>query len=159
MYTRSSKSPEPVMPTQSPPGAVQNIGQAQPFRLPKIKGGELVYEAGGGPALITLSAVGCAGCRQRVPTDAKAYTMAKKYGVPVWNIFVYANATAGAQFQAELQPAADEFVYDVDGKVSVTTYGGSDSSCWLLIDKTGNLIYRSGPDLAALEEKLKLADR
>ena len=128
-------------------------GNAPSFTLPRLEGEPLHFE-GAGPALITLSAVGCVGCQERVPTDRQAYELAHKRRVPIWNVFVYAQGDGARAFKERFQPQADEYLYDTDGAVSVKTYGGSDSTCWILIDGQGNIIYRSGPNLDDLEKKL-----
>lgn len=147
-----SNSQSPISAQVSPAG----LGQAPSFELPRVEGAPLVYKAGNGPALITLSAVGCAGCRQRIPIDLQARQEVARYGVPVWNIFVYADANSAKAFQAELNPQADEFLFDRDGSVSVRTYGGSDASCWILIDEYGKIVYRGPSEVAKLQQALKL---
>lgn len=128
-------------------------GHAASFALPRVQGSPLTFN-GKGPLLITLSAVGCQGCQQRVGIDRQAYEAAHRSKVPVWNIFVYSQAQGAQSFKDQLKPFADEFLYDADGHVSVNTYGGSDSSCWILIDKEGMIAYRGGSDLGALQKKL-----
>lgn len=123
------------------------------FTLPKLPEGELVFK-GKGPALITLSAIGCDGCMKRVPLDRQAYELAHARGVPVWNILVFADAQSGQAFIDKFKPQADEFLYENPPIVSVNTYGGSDNTCWMVIDKSGSLVYKGAADLKALESKL-----
>ena len=155
----SSPTPERVAASASPsaktPGqaVTLRIGDRVPgFRLPgSISGQEFVYESRQPgsperiPIFIALTATGCGDCVDRVDgLDREAYTLAKQAGAEVWNFLVYQAATGVPDFIVRHGPSADQIVADPDSKISVTTLGGSDSQCWILIDGQGLLAWR-GP--------------
>ena len=115
------------------------------------------YEAGSGPYLVVLTATGCGGCLERIDgTDRSAYEMAKAEGLEVWNLLVYHPDSGREQFVAVRNPSADRVSSDPRGEFSVRTLGGSDATCWMLIDGQGKLVWRGPAKLKALEEALLL---
>lgn len=128
--------------------------RAVPFQLETTDGRSESF-TGEGPAIITLTAVGCDGCRKRVSLDAQLWDTARRMKVPVWNILVYANPQAGQSFVAEYSPQADHIVLDPQGKVAVNQYGGSDANCWMFIGADGRFLYRGKEDLNAMKAALE----
>lgn len=127
--------------------------RAVPFQLSTPDGQQQSF-SGQGPAIITLTAIGCDGCRKRVPLDSQLWELASKRQVPVWNLLVYATPPAGANFVAEFAPRADHIVVDPQGQVSVNQYGGSDANCWMMIGADGRFLYRGKEDLEAMKRAL-----
>ena len=134
-----------------------DVGDVVPdFQLNNARGETVVHKAGTGPLLITLTATGCADCIQRIgKEDATAYEMAAKSGVPVWNMLVYHPDNQAASFVERHNPVADEVVADPTSQTSVRMLGGSDATCWLLLDKEGRLAYRGPVSLDNLERELR----
>ncbi len=139
------------------------IGDRVPdFRLPaSLPGESFAYEgrgegsSEGSPVLIVLTATGCGECLGRVDgIDREAYALAKGVGAEVWNFLVYEAATGVPDFIVRRGPSADHVVADPESKVSVTTLGGSDTQCWLLIDRKGRLAWRGPAELEGLRTAL-----
>lgn len=126
------------------------------FPLPDPKGKETIYQAGQGPILVVLTATGCGGCLQRIDNaDREAYNKAHALGIPVWNMLVYQGVEGAQAFVDQHQPSADLVLCDPQSSVSVTTLGGSDATCWLLIDKSGKLAWRGPAEPEALTRALE----
>lgn len=132
---------------------VLEIGEkVPPFGLINTEGKRVVFNEETGPLMIILTATGCQGCIQRIDKDdVSAYEMAQKAQFKVWNQLVYLSPERSEDFAKKYQPSADEVMADPQAKISVKTLGGSDSTCWLLIDAEGHLAYRGPADLSKLE--------
>ena len=143
--------------TVQPAGRTLSIGESVPdFELTDATGKVVAYKKGDGPLFITLTATGCADCLRRIDAeDVTAYEMAKKSEFDVWNVLVYHPAAGAADFVKKRQPTADAVLADPQAVISVKTLGGSDSTCWLLIDEKGRLVYRGPADLPKLETALQ----
>ena len=133
-----------------------NIGDTVPEFSLSTKGFEqVVHREGDGPLLIVLTATGCRECLERISQqDVEAYKLASKRGVRVWNLLVFHGPGGVTHFMEQYQPAADQVLADASSEVSVRMLGGSDQTCWLLIDSEGRLAYRGPVDLDALEKAL-----
>lgn len=128
--------------------------KALPFSLPRVDGSLLQYQ-GKGPVAITLTAVGCGGCRERIPRDKELLKMTREKGVPLYNVLVFApDAPSGRQFVEQFQPEADEIVVDPGGQVFVNQYLGSDNNCWMLIGPQGEFLYRGPENMQAMKAGL-----
>ena len=148
------REPTPTPAAASTPAAFSGFpDRAVPFQLETPDGRSQSFSADG-PAIITLTAVGCDGCRKRVPLDTQLWELARKRRVPVWNILVYANPTAGQTFISEYAPQADHIVVDPQGKVAVNQYGGSDANCWMFIGADGRFLYRGKEDMNQMQRAL-----
>jgi hypothetical protein len=134
-----------------------SIGAAVPsFSLDDPSGQSWTYTAGQGPALIVLTATGCAGCLERIDgVDRQAYLLAQTMKVPVWNILVYSGVEGADEFVDKHKPSTDLVLCDPASDVSVRTLGGSDATCWLLIDGQGKLAWRGPAEMDGLEDALK----
>ncbi len=152
-YQRQPESSSTPRPTAQASSAVGFPERAVPFQLSTLNGQQESF-SGNGPAIFTLTAIGCDGCRKRVPLDGQLWEMANKAKVPVWNLLVYATPPAGANFVAEFAPRADHIVVDPQGQVSVNQYGGSDANCWMMIGADGRFLYRGKEDLDAMKRAL-----
>lgn len=125
------------------------------FQMSNAQGEIVAHKPGTGPLFISLTATGCGECIQRIDKqDATAYEMARKSNVPVWNMLVYHPQNRAASFVEARNPVADQVLADPTALISVRTLGGSDSTCWMLIDKEGKLAYRGPVDLKKLEQAL-----
>lgn len=136
----------PATPAPVPSSTPAHRGLA-PFTLPELGGSEF-HSSASAPAFITLTATGCAGCIRRVETDRPTIKAMQARGIPVYNVLVYADQPGGREFVDRHHPTADKILVDQSADVSVKTWGGSDSNCWFLLGKQGELLYR-GPDNAA----------
>lgn len=132
-------------------------GEAVPsFVLSDPSGNDVVYQAGQGPILVVLTATGCGGCLARIDgTDREAYNKAKALDISVWNMLVYQGADNATGFVDQHLPSADLVLCDPKAEVSVSTLGGSDATCWLLIDKEGKLAWRGPAEPEALAKALE----
>ena len=132
-------------------------GEAVPsFVLSDPSGKDVVYQAGQGPILVVLTATGCNGCLARIDgTDREAYNKAKALDISVWNMLVYQGADGAAGFVDQHLPSADLVLCDPKAEVSVSTLGGSDATCWLLIDREGKLAWRGPAEPEALAKALE----
>lgn len=127
---------------------------APPFELHSNLGPPRKFE-GKGPLVITLTAVGCGGCIERIPRDQELYQLAKKARIPYYNVLVYvADDASGAQFVQEHQPAADDVLNDPGGKVFVNQYKGSDNNCWMVIGPQGEFRYRGPENMEAMRKAI-----
>ncbi|MBS2039964.1 hypothetical protein JST97_33570 [bacterium] len=139
-----------VQATPTPAAATSEPGNyfpdtAPPFELHSNLGPPRKFD-GKGPLVVVLTAVGCGDCVTRIPRDKEIYEMAKKAGIPYYNILVYVQDDAqGAQFVAEHQPAGDDILNDPGGLVFVGKYKGSDNNCQMVIGRQGEFLYR-GPE-------------
>lgn len=146
-------------PTPVPSAPVRAVNgfpdKAIPFRLARPDGSEFAYQ-GQGPVVITLTAVTCGGCQQRIPLDKELLALAREHKVPLYNVLVYAADPAyGQSFVAQFQPAADEILIDPGGLVFVNQYRGSDSNCWMLIGPKGEFLYRGPENMQAMRTGLQ----
>lgn len=143
----------------SPPPAYQTVsmGQLVPdFTLTNADGGQTTHRAGEGPLLIVLTATGCGECLQRIDAaDQEGYEMAQQANVPVWNLLVFHPNDRAAEFKDQHKPHADQVLADPTSDISVRMLGGSDATCWIMLDKEGKLAYRAGAQPAALEQALQ----
>lgn len=139
------------------PPKVISIGDSVPNFMLTNSHGELVqYNQGDGSLFISLTATGCGDCLRRIEAeDVTAFEMAKKSQLQVWNMLVYHPNSAAADFVNRHHPSADQVLADPQSEISVKTLGGSDSTCWLLIDGKGRLAYRGPADPAKLEIALQ----
>jgi hypothetical protein len=137
-------------------GTPLRVGDAVPhFSLQNHLGEVMEYQAGDGPLFITLTATGCGQCLARIEKeDMSAFEMASKAGVDVWNMLVFHPHERAGSFVTQYSPSANQVMADPDSGVSVKMLGGSDSTCWLLIDGEGRLVYRAGVNLEALDSAL-----
>lgn len=149
-----TRGEQPAQPSAKLPIAMGDV--VPDFQLNNAQGEAVVHKAGTGPLLVTLTATGCGDCIQRIDKeDATAYEMAAKSGVPVWNMLVYHPDNQAASFVQSHNPVADEVVADPTSQTSVRMLGGSDATCWLLLDKEGRLAYRGPVSLDNLERELR----
>ena len=149
-------TPTPAALIKKVPAQPVSVGDAVPsFTLTDSRGEEVLYRKGVGPVFITLTATGCGDCLHRIKKeDVTAYEMAKESGVAVWNLLVFHPTEGAAGFAEQHRPSADRVMADPSSVVSVKTLGGSDATCWLLIDAEGRLAYRGPVDTAALKSAL-----
>ena len=70
-------------------------------------------------------------------------------------MLVYHSQSRAAEFVERNQPTADAVLVDPQSNISVKTLGGSDSTCWLIIDAEGRLGYRGPAELDKLETALQ----
>lgn len=133
------------------------IGEVVPdFTLTDAFGDRITHRQADGPLFITLTATGCGDCLKRIAAeDSRAFELAQQAGVPVWNLLVYHPNERAPDFVSQYQPRADRVLADPTAQASVSLLGGSDSTCWLLLDKEGKLVYRAGVDPEALAKVLK----
>ena len=82
------------------------------------------------------------------------YDAARKAGVPTTNMLVYTGESAGQSFLKNHAPAADLILCDPSADISVRMLGGSDATCWLVIDGQGKLAWRGSADPARISELL-----
>jgi peroxiredoxin len=152
-----SSAPGPEAPLAAFTPGLLSIGQPVPtFALSDPSGENVVYQAGQGPVMIVLTATGCGGCLERIDgLDREAYNKAKERGIPVWNLLVYQGVEGARAFQEQHQPSADLVLCDQKAEVSVATLGGSDATCWLLIDKQGKLAWRGPANSEGLSRALQ----
>lgn len=143
------------------PGANQRLttatialGQVVPaFTLQHPDGSSFTFERG--PLLVVLTATPCAECLERVEqADLKLYQAASEAGLPSANLLVYAGESAGKSFLNDHAPAADLVLCDPSADISVQMLGGSDATCWLLIDRQGKLAWRGPADPNRIGELL-----
>lgn len=158
----SSPPPAPAATTAAAaPASAANgtvsIGQQVPeFTLADADGGQTTHKAGEGPLLIVLTATGCGECLQRIQgADLKAYEMAQQANVPVWNLLVFHPNDRAAEFKEQHEPHAERVLADPTSDISVRMLGGSDATCWILLDREGKLAYRASTDPSALEKALQ----
>jgi hypothetical protein len=152
-----SVTPSPVAIAEfQPPQAPLRIGDRVPsFELMDKDGSAVAYTSGSGPLLVVLTATGCGECLQRIDKeDAVAKEIAERAGAGVWNLLVYQNPSGVDEFVERYDPTADVILADPTAGVSVKLLGGSDSTCWLLIDGEGRLAYRGPVDEAALQKAM-----
>lgn len=137
---RSSPRSAPTPLAASPPAF-----QPQPrgFTLDRVGGGTFRYD-GTSPCFVTLTAIGCQECRERVESDRPTVQFMRELGIPVCNILVYSDKDAGQAFVEQYHPGADLILVDPDASVSVRQWGGSDETCWFLLGEGGRLLY-AGP--------------
>lgn len=136
----------------SAPGLV--VG-GEDFTLEEVGGGSQRLAEVQGPVLITLSAVGCPDCQARVEkVDRKSYQVAQQAGVKVWNLLVYADQTQGSNWTTVYSPSADMVLVDPGGKVSVNQLGGSDATCYILLDAEHKKVWQGQADPVELEQRL-----
>jgi len=146
--TVAVSSPSPSGPAEGPDGRT-----APPFTLNDADGRPHSYDGKGG-LFIVLTAIGCGDCLSRIEAqDRKAAEMARARGLPVWNLLVFADESAGRTFMTGHQPDADRVLVDPGGKVSVDVYRGSDAACWILV-RGGRIVWQGGADLEALGKAL-----
>jgi len=153
---KPTNNPNPAVAATASPAApnTQFPDKALPFSLPRVDGSTLQYR-GKGPVAITLTAVGCGGCRERIPRDKELLKLTREKGVPLYNVLVFSpDAQAGRQFVDQFQPEADEIVVDPGGQVFVNQYLGSDNNCWMLIGPQGEFIYRGPENMQAMKTGL-----
>ena len=148
----------PIAASATAPAASRplNIGDAVPtFSLPDKDQQEVTYTQGQGPILIVLTATGCRECLERISSeDVEAHSLAAGRNVEVWNLLVFQRPEGVSSFVQQRNPKADKVLADPGSEVSVRMLGGSDQTCWLLIDGEGKLAYRGPVDLDALEKAL-----
>jgi hypothetical protein len=146
-----SSEPEPPSP-QRP----LHIGEKVPgFTLTDHHQQQVIYRPGQGPMFIVLTATGCQECLDRIDKqDSAAHEIAKESGLEVWNLLVFQSAERAPGFVESYQPSADRILADPSSGVSVKLLGGSDSTCWMLIDEQGRLAYRGPVDQEALQKAL-----
>lgn len=140
-YTHRQKpyTEPPQFPAVSP--ATRSAGA---FTLNDLEGHPVSYRADGKPLFVILTAVGCGECRARIPLDGEAVAAAHARGLRVWNILVYSGWDAGRGFRDQFHPAEDLILCDPSGSVAVNQLGGSDASCWIMIDGQGAIRWQ-GP--------------
>lgn len=115
------------------------------FTLQEVSGASRSLSEVSGPVFIYLTATGCADCLARVHrVDRESVDLAKKNGLTVWNLLVYADNTAGAAFVADYAPSADAIFSDPGGSIGVNLLGGSDATCYLLLDENHNKVWQGG---------------
>lgn len=108
-----------------------------------------------GPYLFVLTATGCGGCLERIGgTDREAHRLATRKGLKVLNLLVYQGLEGSSDFVKQHRPSADRVLCDPSADFSVRTLGGSDATCWILVDSKGRLAWRGPADPAALEVAL-----
>ncbi|MGE0495161.1 MAG: TlpA family protein disulfide reductase [Vulcanimicrobiota bacterium] len=138
----------PPVPAVSPrlSTAPVEIGQPVPaFTLKHPDGSSFTFEQG--PLLVVLTATPCGECLQRIDqADLRLYQAAREAGLPSANLLVYAGESVGQSFLDEHSPAADMVLCDPSADISVQMLGGSDATCWLLIDRQGKLAWRGPAD-------------
>lgn len=161
LFQQDEEKPAEPITTATPtvvssPVRTLSVGEVVPsFSLLDSEGEIVLHEQGQGPLFITLTARGCKGCMERVDSaDVAAYEMAKKSEVTVWNMLVYHPDAGTAEFVRQFQPSADSIMADPKSDISVKMLGGSDSTCWLLLDDEGKLAYRGPVDLERLQDAL-----
>lgn len=130
-----------------------DIGDAVPtFSLQDKDRQQVTYTQGQGPILVVLTATGCRECLERISSeDVEARLLANSQKVEVWNLLVFQRPEGVAGFVEQRNPSADKVLADPSSEISVRMLGGSDQTCWLLIDGEGKLAYRGPVDLDALE--------
>lgn len=154
-----SATPSAVTSSGSQQRASQFPDRAVPFTLPRVGGdreggSELVYD-GKSAAVITLTAVGCGGCIERIPRDKELNALAHQAGLPIYNVLVYCgDVPSGKAFIEANHPQADAIVIDPGGQVFVNQYLGSDNNCWMVIGSQGEFLYRGPENLAAMKAAL-----
>lgn len=153
---QATESPEllsEATPSVAPVVSTLQIGEPVPyFRLAGPAGKRVNYEPGHGPLLVVLTATGCSECLDRIHRqDREAYELAKSSGLEVWNLLVYHPAAGATEFVKRNHPTADHVLADPGAEVSVRTLGGSDATCWILIDREGRLAYRGPSELTSLQ--------
>lgn len=154
MFWWSARRPEPLpAPAPSATEAATALPVGAAFELPALEGDRAVHAVGQGPLLMLLTSPGCAGCRDRAPLDKEVHQIAKDHGIPVWSLLVYTDEATARRFVEETSQPADRHLLDADAKVAVSTYGGSDASCWVLLNRKGEIVYR-GNDVKGLWEAL-----
>lgn len=150
------KEADPAPRPDFTPALVAEHEAVPSFPLTGPSGEETIFKAGQGPLLVVLTATGCGGCLERIDAaDREAYTKAHDLDIPVWNLLVYQGVNGAQEFVDRHQPSADVILCDPQASVSVTTLGGSDATCWLLIDKSGKLAWRGPADPEALTRALE----
>lgn len=153
----ATEPPKTVADSDRPPGnRPLNIGDKVPnFSLTDQDQKTVTYNEGQGPLLIVLTATGCGECLERISKeDVEAYNLAQARDLQVWNLLVFQNPGGVSSFVDQKSPSADEVLADPSSEISVRTLGGSDQTCWLLIDGEGRLAYRGPVDLTALGKAL-----
>jgi hypothetical protein len=154
-YVTRGQATPPVTPT--PVTVVPSTGgfpdKAVPFQLHRIDGSTLDY-AGKGPLIVTLTAIACQGCRERIPLDKELLAMAKSQKIPLYNVLVFGDDTTGPEFAKQYQPEADEILVDPGGRVFVDQYRGSDNNCWMLIGPQGEFRYRGPANMIPMKTAL-----
>ena len=151
--SRSTTAPSP--PTNAPKALA--LGEAVPsFSLSDPSNQSWTYTAGQGPILLVLTATGCSGCLERIDNvDREAYQLAKSKKVPVWNMLVFQDVNGASEFVEQRKPSQDLVLCDPTSDVSVKTLGGSDDTCWLLIDRQGRLAWRGPAEMEGLRAGLR----
>lgn len=146
---------------KSPAATVQqdSIPNSQPveFTLPRVGGEDYEFKADGRNwTLITLTAIGCGGCIERQPTDAKAYGYMKDRGGRTVSLYLYGSP---AQFESVLKEnptQADAVLADYQGKIGVSQLRGSDSRCWILLRPDGVVAWQGGAQIEALKNHFEV---
>ena len=147
-------SPTPVVSATAPAVAAPGFpDKAVPFQLHRVDGTSFNY-AGQGPVVITLTAIGCQGCRERIPLDKELARLAEEHKVPLYNGLVFADDKTGSDFAQQYQPQATEILCDPGGRVFVDQYRGSDNNCWMLIGPQGEFLYRGPESMDAMKKAL-----
>jgi hypothetical protein len=132
----------------TPPAPAPTSGLGA-FTLDELSGGPFHFK-GDRPAFITLSAIGCGGCIQRVQTDRNIIQYMRELGVPHYNVLVYADQRSGNEFYTRHAPSADKILIDPTADTSVRQWGGSDDNCWFVLGNNGELLYKGRNDDKAI---------
>ncbi len=147
-------SPSPIpLATQTARASNGLPERAGPFQL-RTSDGRVREFSGQGPLIITLTAIGCGGCINRIPTDKELLAVAQEKNIPLYNVLVFADDNSGKQFVDQYHPSATEILFDPGGKVSVNQYGGSDGNCWMLIAPDGKFLYQGSENMSAMKQAL-----
>ena len=158
-FVQSPDSPPPERVQRGVQTEVRTVslGETVPsFVLKDSAGTDITHQEGEGPVLIVLTATGCEGCLNRIQSeDLEAYRAAQNAGVPAWNMLVYHPQERALDFERSHRPQADHVLADPSAATSVRMLGGSDSTCWMLLDEDGKLAYRGGVDIEALNKALR----
>jgi hypothetical protein len=154
-YTHPSARSGASKPTT--PAPVSSSGgfpdRAIPFQLHRLDGSTLEY-AGKGPLIVTLTAIGCQGCKERISLDKELLQLARQKRIPLYNVLVFADDKSGPEFAQRYQPEASEVLVDPGGSVFVNQYRGSDNNCWMLIGAQGEFRYRGPAKMAPMQAAL-----
>lgn len=139
----------------APAPATAPVAGAVDFTLSEVSGGPKHLADVKGPVFVFLSAVGCPDCQERTKkTDRDAMFMAKQRGLATWNLLVYADQPSGANFVSQFEPSADAVLVDEGGKIGVNLLGGSDATCYILLDQDHRKVWQGPADPKALFEAI-----
>ncbi len=137
----------------APAPATAPVAGAVDFTLSAVGGGPKHLADVKGPVFVFLSAVGCPDCQERTrQTDRDAMALAKQRGLTTWNLLVYADQPSGANFVSQFAPSADAVLVDEGGQIGVNLLGGSDATCYILLDQDHRKVWQGPADPKALEE-------